>query len=98
MSTNLLPEIVPPLPSEDFEWRTAKEFYHRLFFKGADSGILVNGLEIGTYIISVGDHNIFETASLRQAQAAAQQLGWALRDKLPVPPEPIFTIEMADKS
>ena len=84
MIDQLLPEIVPPLPSEDYEWRTFKESYHRLFFKGEYSGIQVHAVPSGTYLLSVGDHTIFETASIRQAQASAQELGWALRDKLPI--------------
>lgn len=93
MSTNLLPEYVPPI-HDDFTWRTDESGYHLhhdLIFKGEYTGIRIDGSEVGAYLVSLGGRIILEATTIRQAQASAQALGEALRDKLPVPE---FVLEM----
>ena len=85
MTTQHLVEVDHPLPSEEFEWRTPAEETHRLYRSGEYTGIHVRGIHTGTYIMSAGDQDIFETPSLRYAQISAHSLAWALRDKLPIP-------------
>ena len=84
MSTDLLPDLPPPKPSEDFEWRTCGERTHLLFYKGEPSGIEIYGSYTGSYSVSLGFSGIFDTASIYQAQAAAQQFARVLKHLLPV--------------
>lgn len=86
MSTQLLPEFALPM-STLFDWRTDDKEYksrHRLFFKCEYSGIEISPSKLGAYVVSLGGVAVFETQTMSQAQASAQEIGWALRLKLPV--------------
>lgn len=86
MSTSLLSEYVLPI-HEGFTWSTNDKGYHRhyqLYFREKYSGIRIVSSEVGAYLVVLGERIILEATTIRQAQASAQEIGEALRDKLPI--------------
>lgn len=76
-----------PLPSPNFCW--SKRLYYSqwllLYYKKQYSGIQIRPTHTGTYSIILGNRDLLEVTTLRQAIAICHTIAWIFKDSLPVP-------------